>query len=397
MLYLGIDLHSKQLTVSLRDETGTVALRRQVSTHPDKVRPFLQEVQQRSTAEGGLVAIVEVCGFHDWLVQLLQEVGCQQTVLIQPEKQSKKKTDRRDASALSELLWVNRQRLAAGQRIQGVRQVQMISPEDLSDRRLTAARHHLGQQRTRTVNAIRQILRRHNLEWQRPTKGFDTLAVRRWLRELPLPEGDRLHLDQLLAQWRLWDEQLLQLEDRIQQRCEGNGTAKILMTMIGVSYFGALALASRINDIARFLRPRSLANYWGLTPGCRNSGEATQRLGSITKEGSKLARFILGQIVVHVLRRDSRMRAWYRRIKARRGAKIARVAVMRRLSTIMWHMVKHQEPYQYQPVGKRADDPQSALDPQTACQQKEAIFAQLGIRPGSVGRRCGSTAAVGQP
>ena len=68
-------------------------------------------------------------------------------------------------------------------------------------------------------------------------------------------------------------------------------------------------------------------------------------LGSITKEGSAMARFILGQLVVHVLRRDASMRAWYARIKKRRGSKIARVAVMRRLATIIWHMVKNNEAY----------------------------------------------------
>jgi transposase len=64
------------------------------------------------------------------------------------------------------------------------------------------------------------------------------------------------------------------------------------------------------------------------------------RLGSITKQGSAMARFILGQLVMHVLRRDPWMKAWYGRIKRRRGAKIARVAVMRRLATIIWHTVK---------------------------------------------------------
>ncbi len=39
------------------------------------------------------------------------------------------------------------------------------------------------------------------------------------------------------------------------------------------------------------------------------------------------------------------MRAWYQRIKKRRGAKIGRVAVMRRLATIIWHMVKYHEAY----------------------------------------------------
>ncbi len=50
-------------------------------------------------------------------------------------------------------------------------------------------------------------------------------------------------------------------------------------------------------------------------------------------------------MVMHVLKRDRWMKNWYRRIKSRRGAKIARVAVMRRLATILWQMVKRQEPY----------------------------------------------------
>jgi transposase len=231
------------------------------------------------------------------------------------------------------------------------------------------------------MNRIHRILRRHNLEWERPTKTFDTQAVRRWLKSLALPEGDRLEMDQLLVQWRLWDEQLEHLTTRIQQRCEGNPVAQILMTIVGVSYFAALALASRINDIARFPRPRSLANYFGLTPGCRNSGEATDRLGSITKQGSALARFILGQLVMHVLKHDGRMRSWYQRIKRRRGAKIARVAVMRRLATILWHMIKHQQPYQYQRLSSpRGDRSQSALDAESAHRHQAEVLAQLGIR-----------------
>jgi hypothetical protein len=48
---------------------------------------------------------------------------------------------------------------------------------------------------------------------------------------------------------------------------------------------------------------------------------------------------------MHVLRRDPWMKAWYGKIKRRRGAKIGRVAVMRRLADIMEQMVKNQEPY----------------------------------------------------
>ena len=112
-------------------------------------------------------------------------------------------------------------------------------------------------------------------------------------------------MDLLLAQWKLWDEQIEKLEAEIEKRQAKNATAAVLATIPGCAAYGSLALASRIGSIERFPRPASLANYWGLTPGCRNSGEATDRLGSITKQGSAMARFILGQMVLHVLRRDA--------------------------------------------------------------------------------------------
>jgi transposase len=89
----------------------------------------------------------------------------------------------------------------------------------------------------------------------------------------------------LLAQWDLWEQQIKAVEKRIFIRFEENEDAQLLATMFGVSRFIALAIACRIGPIDRFPRGRSLANFFGLTPGSRSSGE-TQRLGSITKEGS---------------------------------------------------------------------------------------------------------------
>ena len=66
-------------------------------------------------------------------------------------------------------------------------------------------------------------------------------------------------------------------------------------------------------------------------------------MGSITKMGSRIVRFLLGQVIVHLQRRDGAVRAWYQRIKRRRGANIARVALMRRTATIMWRMLTTRE------------------------------------------------------
>ncbi len=345
MLYLAIDQHRKQLTVNLRNQQGEVLLKRQVSTRWERVRAFFDDLRQRSTAEGGFVAILEVCGFNDWLLAMLEEYGCREIVLIQPEKRSRKKTDSRDANALGELLWVNRQRLLAGQKAAGVRRVLPPSPEDADARQLTALRKRLGEVRTRTLNKIQRILLRHNRQQELPTNRLNTKTARKWLAEMKLTEIDRLEMDLLLEQWDLWGRQLAEVEKRIKIRQPRHATAPLLATLFGAGAYSSLTLASRVGPIERFPRPGSLANFWGITPGCRNSGDATDRLGSITKQGSAIVRFILGQMVMHVLRRDPYMKAWYSRIKKRRGAKIARVAVMRRLATIIWHMLKYNQPY----------------------------------------------------
>ena len=164
MLYLAIDQHARQVTVNVRDETGEVTQRRQVSTRWKPMRQFLAGLQADSAAEGGYTAIVEVCGFNDWLIKLLGEYGCHEIVLVQPEKRGKQKTDRRDANTLGEVLWVNRRRLLAGQRVHGVRRVHIASERDDEDRRLTASRQRVGQELTKTINRIKHLLRRHNLQ-----------------------------------------------------------------------------------------------------------------------------------------------------------------------------------------------------------------------------------------
>jgi transposase len=361
MLYLGIDLHRKQMTVSLRNPNGDVLLRRQVSTRWPKLEEFRNQLHQAVAAQEKYVAVVEVCGFHDWLVKWLrQDERCHQVLVVQPLGRSASKTDRRDAHGLSELLWVNRERLLRGERVHGVRTVHLPSAEEQADRCLTQLRERLVRRRTQTLNQIHKILRRQNLEWERPTKTFQTQKVRQWLKTVPLDPIDRLAINQLLVQWELWDEQLRAADGWIAERFQANPNARLLATMPGVSLFIGVAIACRIAPMERFPRGRSLANFLGLTPGCRSSGE-TKRVGSITKVGSRMVRYLLAQVIQHLLRRDGTVRAWYQRIKRRRGSKVARVAVMRRTATIMWRMLSTGEPWRPGKAG--AAGPLAAGDP----------------------------------
>ena len=70
MLYLGIDQHARQITISLRDDSGDVILARQVSTKPDKINAFFVSLtRDRLKNNEPFVAVLEVCGFCPrWIV-----------------------------------------------------------------------------------------------------------------------------------------------------------------------------------------------------------------------------------------------------------------------------------------------------------------------------------------
>ena len=85
MLYVAIDQHAKQITVCVRNEDGDTVLRRQVSTRPEKIDSFFQQLTEM---DAEFMAILEVCGFNDWLIEVLRKWKCREIVLIHPEKPS---------------------------------------------------------------------------------------------------------------------------------------------------------------------------------------------------------------------------------------------------------------------------------------------------------------------
>jgi len=362
MLYLGIDLHKAQITINLRNENGDVIQTGQIRTDHDSINDFFAKLVKRAGKARGFMAIFEVCGFHDWLYAKLQKCRCKEIVVIQPDNSARQKTDRRDANALGELLWNNRKRLRDGARPNGIQRIYLPEATDAQVRQLVNLRNFLVTQRTKIINKVRGLLRKHNMEQDAPSqKRCGTQKNRRWLEKVVLPVADRIEMDIHLKLWNEYDEQVLSVESKLAKYYEGNPALYRLLSIPGISAMGAITLLSRIVDITRFKTPDSLANYFGLTPGCRNSGEATQRLGSITKAGSPIARHVLNHAVLHVTRKCGDMKKWHKKIKTRRGAKTARVAVMRKLATIVWHILRWDKMYQFR------------YDPPTATRKKDDL------------------------
>ncbi|MGI9457817.1 MAG: hypothetical protein ACR2NU_14725 [Aeoliella sp.] len=90
MLYLGIDQHARQITISLGNGKGDVILARQVSTRWEKINVFFQHLTRECLSHGeSFIAVVEVCGFNDWLIRMLRDYRCHyrchKVILIQPD------------------------------------------------------------------------------------------------------------------------------------------------------------------------------------------------------------------------------------------------------------------------------------------------------------------------
>ena len=89
MLYLGVDLHLRQITVSLRNEGGDVLIRRQVSTRWPKLAEFREQLAQAAAGDEKYVGVVEVCGFHDWFVKWIRgDPRCHMVLVVQPLRRS---------------------------------------------------------------------------------------------------------------------------------------------------------------------------------------------------------------------------------------------------------------------------------------------------------------------
>lgn len=340
MLCLAIDHHKSHLVTRVLDDAGTCVHQSRVSTRPPDVDRFLSWIAAESADQGGFLVMLEECGFTLWLEQKLADSGCRKVVKIQPLRRQAQKTDKRDAASIAELLWANRARILADQPLMQVRRVRSPCEADRQARVLISERVSLEKNRKTAICQIKDILRRFNVWHDCPTKGLFTKAGRRWLEQVDLPQQDRRRIDRILARMDVFQTQLREITDEIETLAEANSMAQVIRTAKGAAALTSLGIACRIGSIDRFRRPASLSNFFGLAPGINDSGEAVGRLGSITKRGNATARFLLGQMVYHVMRQDVELRRWYVKIRKRRGRKIALVAAMRRLTCILWHMLK---------------------------------------------------------
>jgi transposase len=122
---------------------------------------------------------------------------------------------------------------------------------------------------------------------------------------------------------------------------------KRLMTVPGVNAIVAATFLAAVGDVGRFPGQRQLVGYLGLDPRVRQSGGTPATHGRISKQGSASARHALVEASWSVVRQPGPLRAFYQRIRARRGHQVAVVAAARKLACLFWCMLTRGEDYAY--------------------------------------------------
>jgi transposase len=327
---IGLDVHREFAEVAIV-EHGVVRSAGQIKVAPEALRLFAA-----SLAPDDEVAIEATVNTHAIARLLEQHVA--RVVVSNPMKtraiaEAKVKTDKVDAQVLAQLLAAN-----------FLPSCWLPDDDTHALRRQVARRAQIVRQRTRLKNGVHAILHR-NLVPRCPAADLFGKKGRGWLAEQELPTDERQAVEALLRQLDFAGEELRLIDRELGQIGLRREEAARLMTVPGIDVTVALSIVAAVGDFSRFSSPKKLVSYLGLNPRVRQSGGQPASHGRITKQGRAHARGMLVEAAWAASKTPGPLRAFYERIRARRGKQIATVATARKLTELCWHLVTNDEDY----------------------------------------------------
>jgi transposase len=333
MRFIALDVHRDFCEVAIKDESG-LRLAGKVKTAVAELQLFAQSLspddQVALEASEPALQIARILEPH------VGAVAIANTRKLRAIAESKVKTDKLDASTLCELL-------AAGFL------PAVWSPDEFTRalRRRLQRRAKLVRARTRAKNECHAVLAR-NLKGKPPMSDICGKKGRRWLAALELPADESETVACCLREVDFLDSEIALIERELAAQALSCEEIRRLMSVPGVSLVSAATFVAVVGDAKRFSSPKKLVSYVGLDPRVRQSGEAPARHGRISKQGSPEARHMLCEAAWVLIRTPGPLRAFYERVRARRGAQIALVATARKLSVLFWHLLTREEDYAFE-------------------------------------------------
>jgi transposase len=331
MEIIGIDVHKKESQLCILADNGEV-IEKRIRTERGR---FAEVFGSRPKAR----ILIEASTESEWVARCLEALG-HEVIVADPSyapmyatRSRRVKTDRRDARTLADAC-------ATG----GFRRAHRLSNEQRHMRTVLGIRENLVETRTKFVNAISTVVRREGL---RIGTGTTAHFLER-LARVPLTEGMKAEISPLVEVLRVLDKEIEHANESLAQRAEQEPEAKRLCTAPGVGPVVAATFISVVDGVQRFRGAHQLEAYLGVVPGERSSGEKQHR-GRITKMGNRRMRGLLIQSalsILHSRRAHARgLREWAERIGARRGKQIALVALSRKLTGILYAMMRDESDF----------------------------------------------------
>jgi transposase len=343
MMIIGCDYHPAFQQIALVD-TDSGELQERRLQHREEAEKFYRDL----AAQGIKVRVgMEASGQARWFERLLAELNFElwigDAAEIRTKRVRKQKTDRQDAQLILKLLLKD-----------DFPRIWVPSWENRDLRQLLWHRHRMVQARTRIMNQLQAVALNEGL---RCKKRLWREAGREQLEAFRLaPWASRRRRDLLELLDRL-NPTITDLTQTIEQEVEKCPEAQRLMTHPGVGPLTALAFVLIIGTAERFQCGKQIASYLGLVPLEESSGNR-RRLGHITKQGNALLRFLLVEAAQVSARSIPEWRNKYFHLAMRRGRKIAKVAMARRLAVQMFWMWRKGWDYeQVRKFGSHAGQP----------------------------------------
>ena len=345
MRIIGCDYHPGFQQIAFVDtETGECGERR--LQHREEAEKFYRDL----AAQGVKVRVgMEASGHARWFERLLAELQFElwigDAAEIRTRRVRKQKTDRQDAQLILKLMLKD-----------DFPQIWVANWENRDLRQLLWHRHRMVQARTRIMNQLQAVALNEGL---RCKKRLWREAGREQLEAFPLaPWASRRRRDLLEGLDRL-NPTIVELSQAIEQEAEKCPEAQRLRTHPGVGSLTALAFVLIIGSAERFQCGKQIASYLGLVPSEDSSGDR-RRLGHISKQGNALLRFLLVEAAQVTVRSLPEWRSKYFHLAMRRGRKIAKVAMARKLAIqLFWMMRKGWDYEQVNRFGPHAGQPEN--------------------------------------
>jgi transposase len=341
MIIIGVDFHPEFQQIAWVD-TDSGEFQEKRLAHPAEAEKFYRALAGEKVRVG-----MEASGHARWFERLVTELQFELRIgdaaEIRTKRVRKQKTDRQDAQLILRLLLEDR-----------FPQIWVPSSENRDLRQLLWHRHRMVQARTRIMNQLQAVALNEGL---RCKKKLWREHGRQQLESFRLaPWATRRRRDLLDLLDRLTPT-IAELSQAIEHEVEKRPAAERLRTHPGVGSLTALAFVLIIGEVNRFRCGKQVAGYLGLVPLEESSGNR-RRLGHITKQGSSMMRFLLVEAAQVTVRSLPEWRSKYLHLVLRRGRKIAKVAMARRLAVhLFWMMRKEWNYQQLKKFGSHAGEP----------------------------------------